>query len=64
MSVTDLTSGVWCEVQVEYRHLHRHLRNTAEWTEMEKKGSPVLLKTEGMKKGSDVHLKKGVITVS
>lgn len=60
LSVTDLTSGTWCEVQVEYRHLHPHLKKTREWKKMAEKGSPVALKTESMKKGSDVHMKKGI----
>ena len=60
LSVTDLTSGMWCEVQVEYRHLHPHLKRTKEWTKMGEKGSPVVLKTATMKKGSEVHMKKGM----
>ena len=59
LSVTDLTGGMWCEVSVEYRKLYRHLKNSQEWKKMEDKGSPVVLKTETMKKGSEVHLKKG-----
>ena len=59
LSVTDLSGGMWCEVNVEYRKLHRHLKNSREWKRMEEKGSPVVLKTESMKKGSEVHLKKG-----
>lgn len=60
LSVTDLTSGMWCEVQVEYRHLHPHLKETKEWKKMSEKGSPVVLKTATMKKGSEVHMKKGM----
>ena len=60
LSVTDLSTGVWCEMQVEYRHLHPHLKKTGEWTELEKKGTPILLKTEVMVKGSTFHLKKGI----
>lgn len=59
VSVTDLSGGMWCEVNVEYRKLHRHLRNSQEWKKMEEKETPVVLKTETMKKGCKVHLKKG-----
>lgn len=59
LSVTDLTSGLWCEVQVEYRNLHPHLKMSREWRKMAENGSPVVLKTESMKKGSSVHIKKG-----
>ena len=61
LSVTDLAAGLWCQVQVEYRYLHPHLRTTTEWVEMEQKGTPVVRKTEGMKKGCAVHLKKGEV---
>ena len=60
MSVTDITGGMWCEVQLEYRHLHPHLKNSKEWTKMAEKGTPVVLKTETMKKGSAVHMLKGI----
>ena len=59
ISVTDVQSGLWCEVQVEYRYLHPHMRHTAEWSKMEEKGRPVQLKTPEMKQGTDIHLAKG-----
>ena len=62
LSVTDLSGGMWCEVQLEYRHLHPHLKNSKAWTEMAEKGSPVVLKTETMKKGSVVHMNKGEVS--
>ncbi|CAI8035452.1 Exonuclease V [Geodia barretti] len=40
LSVTDLSGGMWCEVNVEYRKLHRHLKNSREWKRMEEKGIP------------------------
>jgi hypothetical protein len=52
---------VWCEVQTEYHYLHPHLKTSKEWTQLAEKGTPVLLKTESMKKGSAVHMKKGVV---
>jgi exonuclease V len=58
LSVTDLASGLWCEVQVEYRSLHPHLKTSREWRRMAEKGSPVVLKTESMKIGTAVHMKK------
>ena len=61
LSVTDLASGLWCEVQVEYRHLHPHLNSTREWRKMAETGSPVVLKTGSMKMGSLVHMKKGTL---
>lgn len=60
MSVTDLSNGVWCEVQVEYRHLHPHLKSSKEWAKMAEKGSPVVLKTDRMRMGSVIHMKKGM----
>ena len=60
LSVTDLSDGNWCEVKVEYRKLHPHLKNTREWKKRADKGRPVVLRTEVMKKGSEVHLKKGM----
>ena len=59
INVTDISQGLWCEVQVEYRHLYPTMRRTAEWTKMAEQGTPVQLKTEGMKQGAAIHLKKG-----
>ena len=59
ISVTDLQSGLWCEVQLEYKYLHPHMKATVEWTKMAKRGKPVQLKTPSMKHGANIHLKKG-----
>lgn len=59
MSVTDITAGMWCEVQLEYRRLYPHLKTSKGWTKMAEKGSPVVLKTNAMKEGSAIHLEKG-----
>lgn len=59
MTVTDIVSGLWCEVQVEYKHLYRHMKHTAGWSEMTQQGRPVQLKTPEMKQGATIHLKKG-----
>lgn len=59
ISVTDIQSGLWCEVQLEYKYLHPHMKATLEWTKMEKRGKPVQLKTPSMKQGANIHLKKG-----
>lgn len=59
MTVTDIVSGLWCEVQVEYKHLYRHMKHTAGWSEMTQQDRPVQLKTPEMKQGATIHLKKG-----
>lgn len=59
ISVTDVQSGLWCEVQVEYRYLHPHMKRTLEWSKLEEKGRPVQLKTPEMKQGAEIHLAKG-----
>ena len=60
LSVTDIAGGTWCEMMVEYRKLHPHLKNSQEWKKMAEEGAPVVLRTATMKKGSEVHFKKGV----
>ena len=64
ISVTDTVMGLWCEVQVEYKYLHPHMKKTAEWTKLAEKGTPVQLRTVSMKQGSAVHLKKGKLYYS
>ena len=59
INVTDISQGLWCEVQVEYKHLHPTMKRTAEWSKMAEQGTPVQLKTAGMKQGAAIHLKKG-----
>ena len=59
ISVTDVQTGLWCEIQAEYRYLHPFLKQTGEWRKMEEKGRPVLLKTPEMKQGTTIHLAKG-----
>lgn len=59
INVTDIVTGLWCEVQLEYKHLHPHMKKTREWSKMEEKGTPVMLKTPVMKQGAEIHLKKG-----
>ena len=61
ISVTDVTSGLWCEVKVEYRHLHPVMRRTSNWKRLEEKGAPVMLRTPVMKEGTSMHLKKGYL---
>lgn len=60
VSVSDISGGLWCEVQMEYQHLHPWLRETREWRKRSAEGRPVNRKTETMKEGSSVHLKKGL----
>ena len=60
LSVTDTQSGLWCEIQVEYKYLHPHMTKTAQWSKMEAKGRPVKLKKPEMKQGENIHLKKGL----
>lgn len=59
ISVSDVQTGLWCEVQLEYRYLHPHMKTTMEWSKLEEKGRPVLLKTPEMKQGTSIHLAKG-----
>lgn len=59
ISVTDIVAGLWCEVQVEYKHLHKHLKHTGGWSRMAEQGRPVQLKTTEMMRGATIHLKKG-----
>lgn len=61
ISVTDVQSGMWCEVQVEYRYLHPLMTHTPEWSKMEERGKPVQLRTPEMKQGTDIHLAKGTL---
>lgn len=58
LNVTDIHSSLWCEVQVEYKHMHRHLKSTPAWTQLEKQGKPVQLTTPAMKQGATMHLAK------
>ena len=64
ISVTDVQSGLWCEVQIEYRYLHPLMKKTPEWSKMEERGKPVQLKTTEMKKGTSIHLAKGRLALS
>jgi len=59
ISVTDIVAGLWCEVQVEYKHLHKHLKHTGGWSRMAEQGRPIQLKTAEMMRGATIHLKKG-----
>ena len=59
LNVTDIHSSLWCEVQVEYKYMHRHLKSTPAWTQLEKQGKPVQLTTPAMKQGATMHLAKG-----
>ena len=59
ISVTDVQTGLWCEVQLEYRYLHPHMKVTKEWSKLEEQGRAVQLKTPEMKQGTTLHLAKG-----
>ena len=59
ISVTDVQTGLWCEMQAEYRYLHQYMKHTDEWRKLEEKGTPVQLKTPEMRQGTDLHLAKG-----
>lgn len=63
ISVTDVTSGLWCEVKVEYRHLFPQMRHTRGWRKVEEKGAQVQLRTPVMQEGSHLHLMKGMFDV-
>ena len=59
ISVTDVQTGLWCEMQAEYRYLHQYMKHTNEWRKLEEKGTPVQFKTPEMRQGTDLHLAKG-----
>lgn len=59
VSVSDVSSGLWCELQVEYRHLHPFLQRTKEWQRMKSEGRPIEKRTAIMQTGTDMHFKKG-----
>ena len=60
VSVTDVVSRMWCELSMEYRHLHRQLSKTQGWREREEElGRPVQRRTPVMTTGTNIHLAKG-----
>lgn len=63
VSVSDISSSLWCELQIEYRYLHPHLSRTSEWVRRKNMGTPVERKTKQMKDGSAIHYEKGVACV-
>ena len=61
VAASDISSSLWCEQQVEYRHLHPYLKNSGEWVERAARGRPVVQRTAVMKQGSSYHMKKGLL---
>ena len=63
VTVSGISSGLWCEQQVEYRHLHPYLRTSGEWLRRSAEGMPVQRRTEVMKEGASIHLRKGIYDI-
>lgn len=61
LTVSDVCGGTWCEVQVEYGHLHPWLRHSREWRKRSAQGKPVKRKTKSMIEGAFLHLNKGIL---
>ena len=59
VAVSDLSSSLWCEVQVEYRKLYPYLKESREWMRRATEGKEVREKTKAMTEGSAIHLQKG-----
>lgn len=58
VAVSDISSGLWCELKVEYNHLHWKLEKTQEWSKMASIGNEVVLQTPEMKEGKAIHAAK------
>ena len=63
VAVSDLSSSLWCEVQVEYRKLFPYLKQSREWTRRAKEGKEVQQRTKAMTDGAAIHLQKGNIVI-
>ena len=61
VAASDIASSLWCEQQVEYRHLHPYLSKSGEWVERAAQGRPVVQRTAVMMQGSSYHMKKGIL---
>lgn len=59
VAVSDISSGLWCELKVEYNHFHWKLKKTQEWSKMASIGNEVVLQTPEMKEGKAIHAAKG-----
>lgn len=60
VAVSDISSGLWCELKVEYNHLHWKLKGTQEWSKMASVGNRVVLQTPEMTEGKAIHAAKGI----
>eukprot|EP00731_Ephydatia_muelleri_P004858 Em0002g1034a len=58
VAVSDISSGLWCELKVEYNHLHWKLKGTQEWSKMASVGNRVVLQTPEMTEGKAIHAAK------
>lgn len=57
--VSDIASGLYCELQVEYRHLHPYLQRTKQWQQKREQGKTIEKRNVVMQEGTSIHLKKG-----
>ena len=64
ISVSDICGGLWCEQQVEYRHLYPYLQRTNEWKRVQaERKKHIPRRTATMETGTQIHYRKGWLLI-